>query len=542
MQKLPVIAAAVTAITLTVFGPTAAANAATVSNPGPPTSSFSPFGPYFTSVYGQTVTAPARSTALNAFSFQIESSGPMVVRGEVYAWDGHKATGPALFESDPLTLVGDSTAHVVSFRTGGTELRPGSEYVLFATLLRDVQPDSPDSSAWPTTGDVMPGQVVFLNARSFDQVTSTPWDAAPSLDLMYTAEFEAAPTVRSVTPARGDIGGGSTITVTGADLSGTTAVTVGGHTATDVRVVSDGEVTATVPAGVAGTADVTVTTPRGTDTATDAYTYYTAHAPSAPSAPRDLTAVAGDADVALRWAAPTDDGGSTVTGYAVQQYVDRSWRTVTTTSATTATIAGLRNGMPTAFRVAAITSAGTGAPTEVVNATPFVFTPIVTAGGRPLTTGRPLAAGDTLVVEDEALPVGATVSVGLDSAPTSIGTATVASNGTVRVTGTIPASTTIGDHTLVTALTLVDGTAGGATATPLTVRAATVNPAPITPSAAPTTTPVTVAAAGPAAPSAGELATTGTDVTPAIEAALALVTAGVGVLALARQRRERSGA
>jgi len=539
MHKLPVIAAAVTAITLTVFGPTAAANAATVSNPGPPTSSFSPFGPYFTSVYGQTVTAPARSTALNAFSFQIESSGPMVVRGEVYAWDGHKATGPALFESDPLTLVGDSTAHVVSFRTGGTELRPGSEYVLFATLLRDVQPDSPDSSAWPTTGDVMPGQVVFLNARSFDQVTSTPWDAAPSLDLMYTAEFEAAPTVRSVTPARGDIGGGSTITVTGADLSGTTAVTVGGHAATDVRVVSDGEVTATVPAGVAGTADVTVTTPRGTDTATAAYTYYTAHEASAP---RDLTAVAGDAEVALRWAAPTDDGGSTVTGYVVQQRVDTSWRTVTTTSATTTTIAGLRNGTPTAFRVAAVTSAGTGTPTQAVSATPFVFAPIVTAGSRPLIAGLSIAAGDTLVVEDEALPVGATVSVGLDSAPTSIGTATVASDGTVQVTSTVPASTTIGDHLLVTALTLVDGTAGGATATPLTVRAATVNPAPITPSAAPTTTPVTVAAAGPAAPSAGELASTGTDVTPAIEAALALVTAGVGVLALARRRRERSGA
>lgn len=539
MQKPLVIAAALTAIALTVFGPAAAANAATVGNPGPPTSSFSPFGPYFTSVYGQTVTAPARSTALNAFSFQIDSSGPMVVRGEVYAWDGRKATGPALFESDPLTLVGDSTAHVVSFRTGGTELVPGSEYVLFATLLRDVQPDTPDSSAWPTTGDVMPGRVVFLNARSFDQVTRTPWDAAPALDLMYTAEFEAAPTVRSVAPARGDIGGGSTITVTGADLTGTTAVTVGDHAATDVQVVSDGEVTATVPAGVAGPADVTVTTPRGTDTATDAYTYYTAHASSAP---RDLTAVAGDAEVALRWVAPTDDGGSPVTGYVVQQRVDTSWRTVTTTGATAATIAGLRNGTPAAFRVAAVTIAGTGTPTEAVSATPFVFTPTVTAGGHPLTTARPVAAGDTLVVEDEALPVGATVSVGLDSAPTSIGTATVAANGTIRMTSTVPADTTIGDHTLVTALTLVDGTAGGATATPLTVRAATVTPTPHTPSTAPTTTPVTVDAADPAAPSAGELASTGTNVTPAIEAALALVTVGAGVLALARRRPGRSGA
>jgi large repetitive protein len=52
-------------------------------------------------------------------------------------------------------------------------------------------------------------------------------------------------------------------------------VTVGGTPATNVTVVSDTEVTATTPAGTAGTADVVVTTSGGTDTLDDAFTYET---------------------------------------------------------------------------------------------------------------------------------------------------------------------------------------------------------------------------------------------------------------------------
>lgn len=52
-----------------------------------------------------------------------------------------------------------------------------------------------------------------------------------------------------------------------------TTVTIGGTAATDVQVTSATELTAVVPAGTAGAADVTVTTSAGSDTLTDGYTY-----------------------------------------------------------------------------------------------------------------------------------------------------------------------------------------------------------------------------------------------------------------------------
>lgn len=51
------------------------------------------------------------------------------------------------------------------------------------------------------------------------------------------------------------------------------SLTIGGSAATNVTVVSDTELTATVPAGTPGPADVTVTTSGGSDTLDDGYTY-----------------------------------------------------------------------------------------------------------------------------------------------------------------------------------------------------------------------------------------------------------------------------
>jgi len=81
----------------------------------------------------------------------------------------------------------------------------------------------------------------------------------------------ASPTVTGVSPNQGPIFGGATVSVTGAGFKfGVESVQFGAVAATDMTVVSDSELTVTVPpsAGVvpsAGTAvDVTVTTPLGT--------------------------------------------------------------------------------------------------------------------------------------------------------------------------------------------------------------------------------------------------------------------------------------
>ena len=105
-----------------------------------------------------------------------------------------------------------------------------------------------------------------------------------------------------------------------------------------------------------------------------ASTIVTATPKTTSSAPQALTPVAGNRQIVLTWTAPVDDGGVSLTGYIVQRSVDggRTWTTVltTSTSTTTATIAGLTNGIAYVFRVAATNSAGVGAASTWVTSAP----------------------------------------------------------------------------------------------------------------------------------------------------------------------------
>ncbi|MFD5114497.1 MULTISPECIES: IPT/TIG domain-containing protein [unclassified Streptomyces] len=83
----------------------------------------------------------------------------------------------------------------------------------------------------------------------------------PSNGVAYT--YVGAPTVSSVAPNQGPLSGGNTVTLTGTNLTGVTTVQFGGVFA-GFTVISDTQLTATVPAGAAGTVNVTVTAPGGT--------------------------------------------------------------------------------------------------------------------------------------------------------------------------------------------------------------------------------------------------------------------------------------
>ncbi len=79
--------------------------------------------------------------------------------------------------------------------------------------------------------------------------------------------------IATVTPSVGLAAGGTLITITGSYLAGATGVTVGGVAATSVVAVSATTVTAVTPAGSVGPVTVTVSTPKGTATASGAFTY-----------------------------------------------------------------------------------------------------------------------------------------------------------------------------------------------------------------------------------------------------------------------------
>jgi hypothetical protein len=145
----------------------------------------SSFGVPNTATYGQTITVSAGVTPLNSFSVEIGNCGADVtMRGEVYAWNGTMATGPALFESAPYTLPNSSSFQLVTFSTGGLTL-PAGTYVLFASTSRD-QAGAPNSACrWGSVADTAypGGNFVFLNNGANPALwTSGTWSAI-SYDL-----------------------------------------------------------------------------------------------------------------------------------------------------------------------------------------------------------------------------------------------------------------------------------------------------------------------------------------------------------------------
>ncbi len=108
--------------------------------------------------------------------------------------------------------------------------------------------------------------------------------------------------------------------------------------------------------------------------------------PGVPTAPCCITELlVGPQYVALRWGAPTSDGGSAVTNYVIEYTVNDgvSWTTwpESTGNGTIRTITGLTDGVPHKFRISARNAIATGPPSDVSDA----YTPLTpTAPGQPL--------------------------------------------------------------------------------------------------------------------------------------------------------------
>jgi hypothetical protein len=154
-------------------------------------STISSFGVPDTTNYGQVVTVPPGETALKSFSFRVVNlPATVIIRGEVFAWDGEKATGPALYESAPKTTGGLAVQDIV-FDAGAIPVNPGSQYVLFATAARDFELSSGTGPFRRTAADAYAGgNMVYLNSGTNELLwTSTPWEGFPEFDLQFNAHF-----------------------------------------------------------------------------------------------------------------------------------------------------------------------------------------------------------------------------------------------------------------------------------------------------------------------------------------------------------------
>lgn len=187
------------AIAFTVFvSSVPCAQAATTIDTTPWDSTLFPFGEPITATYGQTITVPSIDNVLKSFTFFLDDSsirpGPTKFEAFVYAWDGTKATGPALFASSPMSTTnnaGNDGFESFEIDTGMLALEAGSVYVLFfstANLFDGVEDAS--VSALRTDNPYPGGEFFYLsNGNDFSAVTREPWIAitSPFYDLGFRA-------------------------------------------------------------------------------------------------------------------------------------------------------------------------------------------------------------------------------------------------------------------------------------------------------------------------------------------------------------------
>ena len=137
--------------------------------------------------------------------------------------------------------------------------------------------------------------------------------------------YVPAPTVTSLSPSAGPTAGGTSVTITGTNFTGATQVQFGGTNATGYTVDSATQITATAPAGAAGTVDVRVMTIGGTsaNTAADNYTYHadptvaSLSPTQGPESGGTSVTITGTNFTGLSGAAAVQFGGTNATSYVV---------------------------------------------------------------------------------------------------------------------------------------------------------------------------------------------------------------------------------
>ena len=267
------------------------------------------------------------------------------------ALTGYRVESSTNSGSSWSTVVADTGSTSTSYTA--TSLANGTEYLFRVSAINVVGAGSASSSA-TATPRTTPGQPGSLSATEGTAQVDLSW-SDPSSD------------------------GGSAVTgykveqSTDSGLTWATVVADTGSTSTSHTVTSlvngtsySFRVAAVNAAGTGATSSTVTATPRSTS-----------------DAPTGLSGTPGDQQVALAWSAPSDSGGSAVTGYRVEQSADggSDWSTVvadTGSTSTNYTVTGLANGSMYAFRVAAVNVAGTGGTSSTASETPR------TTPGRPI--------------------------------------------------------------------------------------------------------------------------------------------------------------
>ena len=292
-----------------------------------------------------------------------------------------------------------------------------------------------------------------FNVDSATQITAVaPAKTAGQIDVRVTSvggqsdvvtadqyTYLAVPAVTGISPSVGAIAGGTSVTIAGTALGNATSVKFGNAAAT-ITANTGTSITASAPAGSAGTVDVTVTTAGGTsaNTAADDFTYVgqptvTNVSPSSgPAAGGTSVTITGTGFAGLVGGSAVQFGGTNATSYTVNSATSI---TAVAPSGTTGTIdVTVTNPTGTSAASAADQFTYIALPT-VTGVSPATG---VTAGGNTVTVTGTGFTGATAV----SFGTGNNASVVTVVSPTQI-TATVPAHaaGTVDVRVVTPGGT-----------------------------------------------------------------------------------------------------
>jgi hypothetical protein len=226
-------------------------------------------------LYGVTAVSSTLAYAVGDYRDVNGRSHTLIEKWNGTAWS--MVASPDFIAGNDNYLFSVSPVSATSIWAGGATYAPNGSLTPSATFAQHW-----DGTSWKVVGGYDGNSGNFNEFNAILAVSATEvWAAGdfvdPSNKLLTLADHlcMSIPTVTGVVPLIGAATGGNQVAISGTDFLFATAVKFGTTAATTFTVSSDNQIIATVPAGAAGTVDVTVTNAAGTSATSvaDSYVY-----------------------------------------------------------------------------------------------------------------------------------------------------------------------------------------------------------------------------------------------------------------------------
>jgi hypothetical protein len=400
------------ATSITATSPAGAAGAVDVRVTTPGGTSATSAADQFTYAAPPTVTSISPTSGPQTGGTTVVITGTNFTGATTVVFGATAATGVTVNSATQITATspaGTSTIDIRVTTAGGTSATSAADQFTYVATPAVT-------SLSPTSGPAAGGTVVTITGTNFTGVTAvsfggtaaagftfnsatsitatSPAGAAGAVDVRVTTPggtsaisaadqftYAGPPSITSISPTGGPLGGGTIVTITGANLSGATVVTFGATAAAGFTVNSATQITATSPAG-AGTVDIRVTTVGGTSAMSAADQFSYAATPAVTSVAPNAGLLAGGTSVTIT--------GTALSGATAVKFGATNATSFTVNSATSITAVS-----PAGAGTVDVTVTTPGGTSATSASDQFSYTPAPTVGSISPSSGS--AIGSTSV-------------------------------------------------------------------------------------------------------------------------------------------------